>query len=214
MRHYVLASSRALTIWEIDFYPRAMGVAGDNVGLLAQRAELFEAKGDSLQWYDDYRRATQSVSSNVDEVDRELAEAIQTSPVWRERDALLQTVPGIGPAVSQTLLSELPELGTLSRQTVAALVGVAPLNRDSGAFRGKRIIWGGRARVRSTLYMAALVATRFNPVIRAHYERLLARGKAKKVALVACTYKLLTILNALVRQHAVWRQHALPTQVA
>jgi transposase len=154
------------------------------------------------------------LQAELEEVDRGLGEAIQASPVWRERDALLQSVPGIGPAVSRTLLSELPELGTLSRQRVAALVGVAPLNRDSGTMRGKRTIWGGRARVRSTLYMAALVATRFNPVIRAHYERLLARGKAKKVALVACMHKLLTILNAMLRHQTAWRHHSLTTQVA
>lgn len=153
------------------------------------------------------------LQAELEEVDRGLGEAIQASPLWRERDMLLQTVPGVGPVVAHTLLSELPELGTLSRQAIAALVGVAPLNRDSGMMRGKRTIWGGRARVRSTLYMAAVVASRFNPVIRAYYERLLARGKAKKVALVACMHKLLTILNAMVRRQTVWHD-PLTTQAA
>jgi transposase len=153
------------------------------------------------------------LQADLEEVDRGLGEAIQASPIWRERDMLLQTVPGVGPVVAHTLLSELPELGTLSRQAIAALVGVAPLNRDSGMMRGKRTIWGGRARIRSTLYMAAIVASRFNPVIRAYYERLLARGKAKKVALVACMHKLLTILNAMVRRQTVWHD-PLTTQAA
>ncbi len=118
---------------------------------------------------------------------------------------MLQSVPGVGKVLSTTLLAELPELGTLTRHEVAALVGVAPLNRDSGALRGKRTVWGGRARVRAALYMGTLVATRYNPVIRDFYERLLAKGKAKKVALTACMRKLLTILNAMLRHHTHWQ---------
>jgi transposase len=114
-------------------------------------------------------------------------------------------VPGVGPVLAATVLAELPELGPLGRQQIAALVGVAPLNRDSGARRGKRAVWGGRAAVRATLYMAALVATRHNPAIRAFYARLLAAGKPRKVALVACMRKLLTILNALLRQQTPWQ---------
>ena len=137
-------------------------------------------------------------------INKELSRSVKESPVWREKDALLQSVPGVGPIVSATLLAELPELGTLNRREVAALVGVAPLNRDSGTLRGKRTIWGGRAPVRAILYMAALTATRHNPVIRAFYQRLCATGKAKKVALTACMRKLLTILNAMLKHHNAW----------
>lgn len=136
--------------------------------------------------------------------DRDLAHAIRESPVWREKDDLLQSVPGIGPVGTSTLLANLPELGTLTGKQIAALVGVAPLNRDSGTWRGKRTVWGGRAQVRAMLYMSALVATRFNPVIRAFYHRLCAAGKAKKVALTACMRKLLTILNAMMKHRTRW----------
>lgn len=136
--------------------------------------------------------------------DANLRNSIQESPVWREKDNLLQSVPGVGPVLSTTLLSELPELGILNRKQVAALVGVAPLNRDSGALRGKRTVWGGRAQVRAALYMATLVATRHNPVIRSFYHRLCAAGKAKKVALTACMRKLLTILNAMLKHNLPW----------
>ncbi len=139
------------------------------------------------------------------DVDGELDRAIRTSPLWRAKEDLLRSVPGIGPVVSRTLLGELPELGTLTRQQIAALVGVAPRACDSGTLRGKRIVWGGRAPVRAALYMAALVAARRNPVIRAFYGRLRAAGKAPKVALVACMRKLLTILNAMVRDGSRWR---------
>ena len=140
----------------------------------------------------------------VKDVDRDLDRKLRTTAIWREKDDLLRSVPGVGPVLSRTLLAELPELGTIDRGKIAALVGVAPLNRDSGAQRGKRRIWGGRASTRAVLYMAALVATRRNPVIRAMYERLLAAGKAKKVALVACMRKLLLILNAIVRDRKPW----------
>ena len=134
-----------------------------------------------------------------------MAKLLRESPLWREREDLLRGVPGIGPTVAATLLAELPELGTLGRRQVAALVGVAPLNRDSGTLRGRRTVWGGRATVRAALYMAALVATRFNPVLRPFYQRLLAAGKAKKVALTACMRKLLTILNAMLKHRAPWQ---------
>ncbi len=139
------------------------------------------------------------------DVDGELAAAIQASPVWRAKDDLLQSVPGVGRVLSLTLLAELPELGRLSRREIAALVGVAPLNRDSGQRRGKRLVWGGRAPVRAVLYMGALAATRANPVIRGFYERLRTSGKPFKVALTACMRKLLTILNAMVRHDTRWR---------
>src|SRR5918911_345707 len=145
------------------------------------------------------------------DLDQELGQVLRSSPLWREREDVLRSVPGIGPTVTATLLAELPELGALGRKQIAALVGVAPLNRDSGTLRGKRTVWGGRATVRAALYMATLVATRHNPVIRALYARLLAAGKLKQVALTACMRKLLTILNALMKHRTRW---APPTSVA
>jgi transposase len=139
------------------------------------------------------------------EADADLHTAVKTSPAWRVKDDLLQSVPGVGRVVSLTLLAELPELGRLSHKQIAALVGVAPLARDSGTLRGKRLVYGGRAPVRAVLYMAALVASRRNPVIRACYERLRAAGKPAKVALTACMRKLLTILNAMARSGTPWR---------
>jgi transposase len=143
----------------------------------------------------------QQVASLDDDLDR----LLQASPLWRERDAILQSTPGVGPVLSRTLISQLPELGDLNRKEIAALVGVAPFNRDSGTWRGRRTIWGGRATVRAVLYMSTLVATRHNPVIREFYERLLAAGKATKVALTACMRKLLTILNAMVKNQQRWQ---------
>jgi transposase len=147
-------------------------------------------------------------------VEDDLDQAIQQSPIWREKDEWLQSVPGVGPVVTTTLLADLPELGTLSHKQIAALVGVAPLNRDSGQWRGKRSVWGGRAQVRAVLYMGTLVATRFNPVIRTFYQRLLAAGKAKKVALIACMHKLLTILNAILKQRIAWRHAVAPVRTS
>ena len=144
------------------------------------------------------------LKQELDDLDTDLRQRIKGSPVWREKDDLLRSVPGVGPQVSLTLLAYLPELGTLNRKQVAALVGVAPFNRDSGPYRGKRSVWGGRATVRSTLYMGALVASRFNPVLRDFYQRLLEAGKPKKVALTACARKLLTILNSMVRTGVHW----------
>jgi transposase len=141
-------------------------------------------------------------------IDDDLRQRLRASPLWRAQDDLLQSVPGIGPILSLTLLAELPELGRLSHGQIAALVGVAPLNRDSGTLRGRRAVWGGRRAVRTTLYMGTLRATRCNPAIRAFYERLLAAGKAKKVALVACMHKLLTILNAMVKHQTSWQAQA------
>ena len=141
--------------------------------------------------------------------DTDLGEMVRHSPAWRERDDLLQSVPGVGPVLSLTLLADLPELGRLSRREIAKLVGVAPLSRDSGTLRGRRFVQGGRASVRAVLYMAALVATKRNAVIRLFYARLLAAGKPKKLALVACMRKLLTILNTMVRTGERWSaEHA------
>ncbi len=138
------------------------------------------------------------------DLDDDLERTLRKSPLWREKDNLLRSVPGIGRVVSITLLADLPELGTLSRHQIAALVGVAPLNRDSGRFRGKRMVWGGRARVRAALYMAALTASRYNPIIKAFYHRLCEAGKARKVALTACMRKLLIILNSMVKHRQTW----------
>jgi transposase len=137
-------------------------------------------------------------------LDDDLNQAIRTSPVWRVQDDLLQSVPGVGPVLSATLLASLPELGRLDRKAIAALVGVAPLNRDSGTLRGRRMVWGGRAAVRAVLYMGTLVAVRHNPVLRAFYQRLRAAGKLPKVALTACMRKLLTILNAMLKHQRPW----------
>ena len=144
------------------------------------------------------------LQQELDDLDSDLRHRILHSPLWREKDDLLRSVPGVGAQTSLTLLAYLPELGTLNRKQIAALVGVAPFNRDSGPHRGKRSVWGGRATVRSTLYMGALVASRYNPVLREFYQRLLKAGKPKKVALTACMRKLLTILNSMMRAHEHW----------
>lgn len=138
------------------------------------------------------------------QIDSDLRGRIEESPVRRDKYNLLQSVPGVGPNLAATLLIELPELGSLNRRQIAALVGVAPLNHDSGTMRGRRSPWGGRPQVRAVLYMAALVAARFNPLISQFYTRLCAMGKAKKVALVACMRKLLTILNSMLKHHVSW----------
>ncbi len=148
------------------------------------------------------------LEEELDATTQELARIIAADPAWRERDALLRGVPGVGPVLSTTLLAELPEIGALTRHEVAALAGVAPLNRDSGTRRGKRAVWGGRAQFRATLYMGTLAAMRCNPVIKAFYDRLCAAGKPKKVALTACMRKLLTILNAMLARRTPWRPAA------
>lgn len=154
------------------------------------------------------RRELQShirwLERRIHETDDDLRQSIEQSPVWRVKDDLLQSVPGIGKTVARTMLALLPELGTLDRKQIAALVGVAPLNRDSGQWRGHRQVWGGRAPVRAMLYMAAIVATRHNPVLQRFYQRLRGAGKPGKVALVATMRKLLTIVNAMLAHHTPW----------
>ena len=145
------------------------------------------------------------LKQELDDLDKGLRETLRRSPVWREKDDLLRSVPGIGEQISLTLLAYLPELGTLNRRQIAALVGVAPFNRDSGTLRGKRTVWGGRAGVRTALYMGAMVASRHNPVIRDFYQRLLSAGKPKKLALTACMRKLLTILNSMLKHGTSWQ---------
>jgi transposase len=141
---------------------------------------------------------------HLDDLDTELRTTVRQSPLWRAQDDLLQSAPGVGEVFTLTALASLPELGALSRRAIAALVGVAPWSRESGRAHGRRSCWGGRAAVRPVLYMATLAAIRCNPVIRAFYQRLLAKGKLKKVALVACMRKLLTILNAMVKHQTPW----------
>lgn len=141
------------------------------------------------------------------DVDTDVGRRIRTSPVWCAKDDLWQRVPGVGPVLSHTLVAQLPELGTLSRQRLAALVGVAPLNRDSGTLRGRRRVWGGRASVRATLSMGALVAVRYNPVLKMFYDRLRTAGKPAKVALTACMRKLLAILNAMLKHQIPWQEN-------
>ena len=172
------------------------------VMLTAEKNRLYTSP---LRLRSDVQEHIDWLESKLKELDDELGDMIRRSPIWREKEALLRSAPGVGPVTAVTLLVDLPELGTLNRQKIAALVGVAPFNKDSGRKRGKRRIFGGRASVRRTLYMAALAATKFNPVIRRFYESLVARGKEKKVALTACMRRLLVILNAMLRKHEPWR---------
>jgi len=138
-------------------------------------------------------------------LNKDLERKIQNMPLWRAKDEILQSPKGVGPVLSHMLLAKMPELGTLNRKQAGKLVGVAPLNRDSGKFRGKRKVWGGRAEIRSVLYMATMSAIRSNPVIRVFYQRLIEAGKPHKVAITACMRKLLTILNAMVKNNTPWR---------
>lgn len=148
------------------------------------------------------------LARRIKSADHDMGDAIKNSPVWQAKSNLLTSIPGVGSVTANTLLAELPELGLLNRREIAALVGICPFNRDSGGQRGKRRIWGGRATVRAALYMAALVATRFNPVIKAFYKKLLDAGKLKKVALVACMRKLLTTMNTMVQNKTPWEAAA------
>jgi transposase len=182
--------------------------------LLARRRQLVQMRTSELNRFATahaapVRKSLQAtlklLERQLHDLDDHLGQLIRSCPLWREKEDLLKSVPGIGDQTARTLLADLPELGDCSRQRIAALVGVAPLNRDSGTFRGQRTICGGRRSVRSALYMATLVATRFNPVIHAHYQRLLRAGKRKKLALVACMRKLLTILNAMLRNRSPWK---------
>lgn len=151
------------------------------------------------------------LTKQIDKVDDDIDTTIRNSPLWREREDLLSSAIGVGATTARTLLTQLPELGKLNRREIAALVGVAPFNNDSGKRTGARSIRGGRADVRAVLYMATVAAVRFNPQLRTVYARLVAAGKAKKVALIACARKLLTILNAMMRTNTPWRLHAAET---
>ncbi len=187
-------------------------------GILARRRQLIEMlvsennrlKMASKPLAKRIRVHVQWLEKEIERIDGDLDRAIEENVAFKANEALLRSVPGVGRVLSRTLLAELPELGEITHRRLCALVGVAPFNRDSGQRSGKREAWGGRAPVRAVLYMSALVATRHNPAIKEFYERLLSAGKPKKVALVACMRKLLTILNALMRDRTIWRcPHAL-----
>lgn len=199
--------------------PRAIPDAATRAlaDLVARRRQLLEMLGAEQRRLEqattnavrrDLRTHIRWLERRVKDVDDEIGGAIQDSPVWRVHEDLLRSVPGIGPTVARTLLAELPELGQLDRRAIAALVGVAPFNRDSGQWRGRRMIWGGRASVRAALYMAALVATRHNATLKGFYQRLRAAGKPPKVALVAVMRKLLTIINAMMKHQSRWQNQA------
>lgn len=177
--------------------------------LAAEKNRLLQAQGSSR------KVLRKKIKSHISFLEREIAlldsdldDTLKKSSIWKEKDNLLQSTPGVGTKTARTLLALVPELGTLNAQEIAKLVGLAPFNRDSGRYRGRRKISGGRARVRAVLYMAALVATKWNPVIKAYYRRLLTAGKPKKVALVACMRKLLVILNAIVKTQTPWQNTA------
>ncbi len=169
--------------------------------LTAEKNRLGFARGPVKR---DINRHIRWLEKHLADVDGDLQDAIAASPLYQAKADLLRSVPGAGPVTTLTLIAALPELGHLSRHQIAALVGVAPLNRDSGTMRGKRMVWGGRAPVRAVLYMAALVGIKHNPVLRVFYERLRAAGKPFKVAVTACMRKLLTILNAMLHQNRPW----------
>ena len=216
-----LAKTDRLDAAVIAHFGQASGVTGQALrspearaleGLVARRRQIIRMRTAGQQRR---QRALPVVREGIEEViallnrqvkeiDDELGRRLRESPLWREREDLLRSVPGIGPATVFNLLAELPELGSLDRREAAAVVGVAPLNRDSGKHRGSRRCWGGRGRVRAALYMAALVGVRYNPTLQEFYERLLRAGTPKKVALTACMRKLLTILNAMLKHHTAW----------
>ncbi len=173
--------------------------------LTAERNRLARSKGSVREHIASH---IHFLEEEVDRLDHELARVLEESPVWREKDDLLRSVPGVGPVLSLTLLAKMPELGTLDRRKIASLAGLAPFSCDSGLLKGKRMVYGGRAPVRTALYMATLVATRHNPIIRQYYQRLIGAGKAPKVALVACMRKLLVILNAMLRSGMPWKEQA------
>ncbi|MCR4339954.1 MAG: IS110 family transposase [Gemmatimonadaceae bacterium] len=174
--------------------------------LVAEKSRLLQAQGKGRQpLRRQIKKHISYLERELKELDADLDQVIKGSPLWREQDDLLQSVPGIGKQTSRILLGTLPELGTATAAEIARLAGLAPMNRDSGKWRGKRWIGGGRPRARAALYMATLSATRFNPVVRTWYKRLLTAGKPKKVALVACMRKLLVVINAMLRNRERWQ---------
>ena len=173
-----------------------MIVAEKNRLKLANKRNKKDIK-DHIQW----------LEKRLDKIETDIGKMIQSSPIWRCKDDILRSVPGIGPITSATLICDLPELGVLSPKKIAMLAGLAPLNCDSGKYKGRRRIWGGRGSVRSILYMATLAAIRCNPAIKGFYQRLIAAGKCHKVAATACMRKLLIIANAMLRDQTLWQQN-------
>ena len=167
-----------------------------------------------MQWLISNANCRLNWNSTQTGFDDELGELIRKTPLWRERDELLRSVPGVGKVLSSTLLAQLPELGMLNRKQIAALAGLAPFNRDSGSLRGSRCIWGGRAQVRRVLYMATVAGVRSNPVIKNFYSQLRARGKYPKSALTACMRKLLVILNAMLHNQTPWQTPPLTPSIS
>jgi transposase len=187
-------------------------------GLLLRRQQLVAMRAQERQRLEhaqghmrkQIKKHIDWLDQEIDKLDIDITAGLRKSPAWRAKDELLRSFKGVGPITSGTLLVALPELGSLDRRTIAALVGLAPFNWDSGKMRGRRAIHGGRARIRTLLYMSATAAVRSNPVIRAFYERLKARGKPHKVAMVACMRKMLTILNAMIRESTPWTPEIKP----
>jgi transposase len=171
--------------------------------LVAEKNRLYTAPKANQK---NIRQHIKWLERNLDQIDKDIQKQIRNSPIWRENDDILQSYKGIGPVSSTTLLSDLPELGTLDGKRIAALVGLAPFNCDSGQYRGRRRVWGGRSHVRKTLYMAAQSAKRFNPQIRAFYDRLTKAGKPHKVAMTACMRKMVVTLNAMLKNKTHWSQ--------
>lgn len=171
-------------------------------------AEKNRLHGAPVRVRKDLQRHIIWLEKRLKEVDNDLDKTIKVSSVWRAKETLLLSTPGVGPVLTNTLIALLPELGQLSRRQIAALAGVAPFNHDSAKFRGRRRVWGGRSELRSVLYMSTLTATRCNPVIRAFYQRLIQAGKAPKVALTACMRKLLITLNTMLKNRTPWQVHA------
>ncbi len=155
----------------------------------------------------DIKEHIESLKKRLRKIDGDLSRTIKNSSAWREHDQIIQSVPGAGPVLAVNLLAGVPELGVLNQKQIAALIGLAPLNRDSGKFRGRRCIWGGRANVRAALYMAAVTAMQHNPVIRTFYTRLIEKGKPFKVAITACMRKLLTIINTMIKTKTLWNEN-------
>jgi len=172
------------------------------VGMLTAEKNRFHSSPASMRPL--IKKHIQWLENNIAELEKDLDDQIRSSPAWRDKDDLLRSCKGIGPTTSHTMLACLPELGQLNRHQIAALVGVAPFNRDTGLYRGRRHIYAGRTDVRCVLYMATLAAIRYNAAIRRFHQRLIAAGKLKKVAITACMRKLLTILNAMLRSNTPW----------
>jgi len=191
------------------------GLASELTALVARRRQIVEmmvAEQNRLEKANtcnrkDIKDHIRWLEKRLEKIETHIGKTIKNSPIWRCKDNILQSMNGIGPVTSAALISDLPELGQLSRKKIAKLVGLAPLNRDSGKFHGRRKIWGGRAQVRAALYMGTLAAVRYNPPIKAFYQRLIAAGKCHKVAITACMRKMLIILNAMLRDQTLWQQN-------